>query len=546
MKQTIFMYTPSRRILACALTLLWSAAPSFAQLAPVQIDPGALQRQEEERRRYIEEQNQRRERPAPVLEVPAEPAPAVPLSGTKFLLTDVLFSPSTLLGQEELQAIAVHYVGRDVDFAALARLVEEVNALYREHGVVTGRAVIGAQKIAHGVVNVTLVEAKLEHITVQGNSYTHGDYVSAPLVGQEGQTLDTRLLEARILRFNRASDLRVDASLRPGSSVGATDLILNVVEPPRYQTRLFFNNEGARSVGAAQAGIDTAMNGPFGVGDKLSVYLAKTRGATTGSLTYAIPVNSYGGRLTGSYNQGITEVIAGPYQALDISGKSKTLQFGLVQPVWHTGAWWFDLAGTTGKTRSDNDIGGVALSHTDVVNAALGATAAATWDQRSINLAFTGTHAREQALNKPERSFDIRQFRANWVESLGAASYGVLRAAAQDTNAVILTPSLLFQLGGTGTVRGYEVGALSGDRGYLVNAEFHHAPRPDIDASVFADFGEVRTAGVPRQVGKSVGAAGDFQLRGAYRGNLTVARTLNQVLPDQARWRVTGRVSYEF
>lgn len=147
---------------------------------------------------------------------------------------------------------------------------------------------------------------------------------------------------------------------------------------------------------------------------------------------------------------------------------------------------------------------------------------------------------------KPERSFNIRQLRASWVESVGVRSYSIVRTVLQDTDATILTPALLFQLGGVGTVRGYEVGALSGDRGYLVNAEFHHAPSAGVDASVFADVGAVRTAGVPNQVAKPVGAAIDVQLGSAWRGNLTAARTLRQVLPDQALWRVTARASYEF
>ncbi|MET0321016.1 MAG: ShlB/FhaC/HecB family hemolysin secretion/activation protein [Duganella sp.] len=531
---------------AYAVALLCHTGSALAQLMPAQVDPGALQRQEEERRRYLNEQGQLKERPATVLDVPAPAAPAAPASGVRFMLSAVDFGPSKLLTEAELAAIAARYIGREVDFTALSTLVEEINAQYRSHGIVTARAVIGAQKIEHGVVKVDLVEARLERIDVQGNGYTTADYVTAAFADQQGQTLDTHVLEKRILRFNRGGDLRIEASLRPGASVGATDLVLNLTEPPRYQTRLFVNNEGARSVGAVQAGVDAAVNGLFGINDRLSLYVARTRGATSGMLAYAVPVNQYGGRVTASYSQGVTEVVAGPYRSLDISGKSKTLQAGLVQPVWHAGAWWFDLAGTVARTRSDNEIGGLALSHTDVDNAALGATAAGTWDQRSINLAFTATHAREQALAKPERSFNIRQLRASWVESVGGRSYSVVRTVLQDTDATILTPALLFQLGGVGTVRGYEVGALSGDRGYLVNAEFHHAPSAGIDASVFADVGAVRTTGVPNQVAKSVGAAIDVQLGNAWRGNLTTARTLRQVLPDQARWRVTARASYEF
>lgn len=536
----------SLRLPACAILLAWGVAPAWAQLAPVQVDPGALQRQEEERRRYLEEQNRIKERPV-VVDAPAAAPAALPAAGgARFVLTDVTFGPSTLLTAAELQAVAARYVGKEVDFGGLTRLVDDVNALYRAHGVVTARAVIGPQKIAGGVVRVDLVEARLERVDVQGARYSSGEYVKNLFADQQGQTLDTAALETRVMRFNRGGDLRVEASLKPGSATGTTDLVLSLIEPPRYQARVFANNEGPRSVGSAQIGVDGTFHGPFGIGDKLAAYVARTRGATSGSLSYAVPVNRYGGRLTGTYSQGVTDVVAGPYRELGINGRSKSLQAGFVQPVWRRGAWWFDAAATLGKTRSDNRIGALPLSHTDVVDQTLGATATGLWDGRSINLSLSATHAREQALDKAARGFTITQLRGSWVEALNPKDFIVLRTLVQQTGATILTPSLLFQVGGVATVRGYEVGALSGDRGQVTNAEFHHALRDGVDASLFADVGTVRTTGQPNQSAHSVGAAVDFQLRQSLQANVTAGRTLKKVLPDQAPWRLTARVSYLF
>jgi hemolysin activation/secretion protein len=539
----------SPSLIAGAIAMLCGAAPvmALAQALPAQVDPGALQRQEEERRRYLNEQNQKnQERPVLQQEAPAAAVPAAGVAGPRFMLNEVRFDASALLAEAQLKALAAPYLGREVDFAALSQLVDGVNAAYRAQGVVTARAVLGPQKVAGGVVKITLVEAKLGQVAVQGASYTRQDYIAGAFADQQGSTLDAHALETRLLRFNRAGDLRVEASLHPGSVPGATDLMLQVTEPPRYQSHVFINNEGPRSVGAAQAGIDSTLNGPLGYGDKVSVYLARTSGATSGSLSYAIPVNRFGGHATASYSQGVTEVVAGPYRALGIRGHSKSLQLGLVQPLWHTGVWWFDLAGTLGKTRSDNQIGDLPLSETDIDNQSLGATATAAYAQRSFNFAATATHSREHALNKPERNFTITQLRGSWVESVGAKSFTVLRTVMQGTSAAVLTPSLLFQLGGIGSVRGYDVGALSGDRGYLVNAEFHHAPVENIDAAFFVDAGQVRTKGTPYQSARSVGGSVDLQWRRAWHGNLTVGHALKQILPNQARWRATARLSYEF
>ena len=523
------------------------AAPAWSQVQPSLVDPGALQRQEAERRRYLDEQLQPARPSRAVIRDEQPTAASRPAAGgPKFILTSVQFGPSVFLRAEELTNIARRYEGSEVDFSALSVLVDEINALYREHGVLTGRAILSAQKIENNIVKIDLVEARLAAIKVEGTTYTRPTYVSNWIMSQQDQILDTGRLEDRIRRFNRSSDVQLEASLRPGASFGLTDVLLNVREPAHYQLRTFVNNEGSASVGREQVGFDTTVNGPFGIGDRASAYVSHSRGATSGFLSYAVPINHFGGRLTGTYNAGVTSVVAGPYRALGIEGKSKSVQLGLIQPVWQGGAWWLDLVSTIGKTFSDNQIGVQPLSRTNILSQAIGATASGAFEQRTLNFSFTASHAKQSTVTGLERDFNVRQFSGSWIETLGDKQYGVIRTTIQDTNSNILSPSLLFQLGGIGSVRGYEVGALSGDRGYLINGEFHRALTQAIDVYVFQDFGEVRTEGLPHQTARSVGFGSDLQWGSALRSNITAGYTLNQVQPDQHKWRITARVSYEF
>ncbi len=379
-----------------------------------------------------------------------------------------------------------------------------------------------------------------------GNTYTSGAYVSDWFAPQQGRTLVIGNLEDRIKRFNRGGELQVEAGLRPGATAGQTDMLLTVREPRRYQFRAFAGNEGARSIGEAQVGFDTAVNGPLGVGDRASLYVSRSRGATSGALSYAIPINHWGGRLSETYSEGVTDIVAGPYRELGISGRSKSVQIAVTQPLWRAGGWWFDLGATVGKTRSENRIGGLDLSRTSINNQSLVTSAAGVFSERTFNLGLTVTHAKEESATGLERSFNLRQLSGTWIETMGAGQFALLRTSMQDTSVKILSPSLLFQLGGTGTVRGYEAGALSGDRGMALNLEFHRAFGAGLDAYLFGDAGEVRTAGVPHQRARSAGLGADFQWGAKVRGNITAARALREVMPDQSDWRVTGRISYEF
>jgi hemolysin activation/secretion protein len=532
--------------LCAAGTFAAGSGAAWAQALPAaQVDAGALQRQDQERR-----QQERGPRAAvsaaPTVRQDDAPATAtVAPSSTRFILRRLDFGPSVFLDRTELDAIAARYTGQEIGFATLTSIVNQINALYRKHGVLTGRAVLPPQKVTDGRVKIDLVEAKLGQVGVSGAQYSRPGYLAGMLGSDPGETIDTAALSERIGRFNRAGSVQVEANLRPGASFGLTDLMLDVREPARYQTRLFFNNEGSQSIGREQVGVDAAINGPAGLGDRLAVYITRSRGATLGAASYSLPVNRWGGHLSASYNVGTTDVVAGPYRALGISGISHSVQLGGVQPVWQHGTWYLDLAATVGRTHSNNQVNDTPLSDTTIRNSTVGATFGGTDDNRSISVGGTVTHARASALAATERTFTVRQLNASWVENTGADQFMLVRVATQDTGSALLAPSLLFQLGGSASVRGYEVGVLSGDRGYLANVEWHRNLEAGIAGFLFFDAGQVRTAGLPRQVARSTGAGLDGQWERSLRANITVGRTLDTITPGQHKWRVTGRLSYE-
>jgi hemolysin activation/secretion protein len=534
-------------LLACTATLLAGAASVSAQTIPAtQVDPAALQHQEQERRRQMEQPPQPATAGEPNVRREAMPEGGRPVApGPRFVLRTVVFDPSVFLPEAELNAVAAPYLGKTADFATLSAIVEAVNALYLRHGVLTGRAVLPPQKVKDGAVRIELVEARLGKVDTSEVTYSRGGYLASLVTPQPGETLDANALSDRLGRFNRAGPVQLEASLRPGATFGLTDLMLEVREPPRYQARVFANNESSRNIGRNQVGIDAALNGPAGIDDRLSVYVTRSRGATLGSVSYAIPFSYWGGHLSANYNVGATDVVAGPYRALGISGISHSAQFAVVQPIWQRGAWYVDLAASFGHTHSANTAGGAPLSDTSIANQTAGITFGGANDQRSVTAGATVTHASATTVAAAGRDFNVRQYNASLVENAGDRQFVVLRLSAQDTGAVLLAPSLLFQLGGVASVRGYEVGILSGDRGALANLEFHRMFTEALSGFAFYDAGEVRTQGLPNQFARSVGAGLDTQWGRGWRANLTAGRALTTIVPGQPMWRVTGRVSYD-
>src|SRR5690606_2451469 len=108
---------------------------------------------------------------------------------------------------------------------------------YRELGVVTAQAVLPPQDLSDGAVRIQLIEGRIGKYDVEGNASTRTGYVLDHMSQGSGELVDLPTLERDIEFFNRMTSASLRAELRPGAEVGETDVLLEVVEPPRHSLR---------------------------------------------------------------------------------------------------------------------------------------------------------------------------------------------------------------------------------------------------------------------------------------------------------------------
>ena len=258
-------WVPSvRRIGLLLLLLLMLCCTLFNPVARAQvsgqINPGAIQQNiERQQNQFQQQQSPRLQGPAVTGPQREKPGP-LQRGGPKFRLKKVTFDSSKFLTPEDLDAIAVKYVGKQVDIAGLQQLIADVNALYAAKGIVTGIATLPEQDAAQGVVHIKLIKGRLEKTTVQGNVQTSKDYVLRRTGAPAGEVLDVPKLNRDVTWFNRTNDVQLKALLQPGTSFGLTDLMFAVVEPARNTLQLFYDNQGVKTTGEDEAGILAIRN----------------------------------------------------------------------------------------------------------------------------------------------------------------------------------------------------------------------------------------------------------------------------------------------
>lgn len=538
-------------ILSCA-ALMGLSGIAAAQVPPAQLppSPGAVQQQNIElQRKLLEEERRRSSQETPgspldtrAIEKPEKPPGQAP--SLRFLLKRIEFSPSEILSKQELDDIAAQYQGKEVTFAELQSVVAKVNALYRAKGVINAEAVLPPQDVSGGVVMVRLVEGRIGRYNLDGAVTTREKYVLGRMHAPIGSLLDLKTLERDLIWFNRTNDVQLRAELKPGGSFGTTDVELKLTEPGRHALHVFTDNSGGKSVGENRIGLIYQNRSLLGYRDELTVSTTRSEGDEGAALSYALPVNTWGGRLQIGYNQDRTKIKNGPFASLDISGTATAWSGTFRQPFYVTAANKLEATLGYAERSSTTWVSNVQLPKIDTADITVGLDGnrldvGGTW---TGNLNFTSGHA-----SKPVHvPYTILRGFLRRDQDLPGSFRGRINLSGQSTNFDLLPGSEQLYIGGAGTVRGYSNLAYGGNSGYVANAELHHAvptfgvPNVNVSGFVFFDHGETKPVGpgLNTIMLQSVGFGADFAIYRRVFGHLTFGHQLRDKPQEPRNYRI--------
>lgn len=261
------------------------------------------------------------------------PAVAGAESSIRFRLASVTFGPSAFLTPEALQAVAQPYVGREVTLTDLTAIVNGVNALYDSRGLVTARALLTPQSIGGGTVHIDLVEGKVGKVKVDGARRLSSDAAVRRAGLTTGDTIDVGALRHRLSLLNRTTDVQARLALQPGEQFGLTDIQLSIVEPRRDVLQLIGDNYGYDSAGRYEGAVYYRHTGLLGASDRATGYFSGSQGALSGSVSYDAPILGETSRLGASYGISRTDIVFGPFAALQSQGRTESESINFSRPL---------------------------------------------------------------------------------------------------------------------------------------------------------------------------------------------------------------------
>src|SRR5438874_5182430 len=273
-------------------------------------------------------------RKPPAAQIRIEPPPGEAKADTPpFFVASFRLSGVTVFPEQRLVAL-LGAPQRPMRLSEVQALVERITELYRAQGYIVARALIPAQDVRDGVVEVRVIEGRYERIDISNASDVTERRLRELLGGvKENAVVHGPTLERAVLLISDLAGIQPKATLEAGTQPGFTNLILEVVPTAFAQYDLTVDNAGSRYTGRNRLSAGVTLNSPLGIGDRLSAR-AVTSGANLNSVqvSYDAPLG-YSSVRAGAYASDTVYKLGDQFTTLDASGSARSYGAMVVYPA---------------------------------------------------------------------------------------------------------------------------------------------------------------------------------------------------------------------
>ena len=406
-----------------------------------------------------------------------------------FLVQSIQIVGNTLIDTPTLVALVADAQGQTLTLPQLGELAARITAHYQNQGYPLARAIIPAQTIALGVVRMEVIEARYGKVGLNNTSRVPSDVLQAALAPlQSGQAIGQTEMDHTLLLLSDIAGVVINATLKPGEAVGTSDLLVETTPGSVLSGNAVVDGYGNRYTGRERIGATLNVNNPLHHGDTLNVSgLSSGSGMNYGRLAYESLLNGQGTRMGGAYSA-LDYTLGDPLAALKAHGTAqvnslwtkhpllRSRDFNVYGQIQYDGLQLRDHVDAS-SIRTDRTLENWTLSLSGDARDTLGAGGINSW-----GLGLTAGHVgfddnaaqlADAASAKTQGNFSKWNANLARLQALGAQDTVYLAFSAQWSN-TNLDSSQKMGVGGPYTVRAYDMGAVSGDSGYFVSAEYRH------------------------------------------------------------------------
>lgn len=448
------------------------------------------------------------------------------------------FTGEQAISESKLQTLLSEAVGQTLTLSGIDSFVQKVTQHYRDAGYLLARAYLPVQEIRDGVIEVSILEGRLGRRSLENRSKLHGSLASAYLEGlREGKPLRGDELERDLLLLSDLPGVEVSSTLKPGTSVGTTDLDIRLNEGKAINGTLEADNYGGRSTGVERLGGSINVGNLTGFGDSVTMRIMGAKRMAYARLAWQLPVGGAGTQVGVAWSE-MRYRVGEEFARLDAHGRAEIGSLYLLQPLLRSrnsninGQLLYDhkrlvddVDATATRARKSVDVytAGISGNRVDALLGGGHSQASLTYTVGRLRLDDIND-ALDRRGHKTAGSYSKWNLSVSRQQQLGG-NWSLAAALRTQWAGKNLDSSEKMGLGGPNGVRAYPQGEAFCDDGWLMSFDLRYRLLGNWQAGLFYDKGEGRVSHRPLAFDRSnhrhlaghglglIYAGGDFNIQ---------------------------------
>lgn len=245
------------------------------------------------------------------------------------------FSGNTVFPDSELEAILAPFLGKIASTSVLLKATEKVDNYYINRGYITTGSIVISQGLKKGLLQIQIIEAILADIQILGLSSLSENYLLSRLP-KEGEPFNFKALVKSLERLQNDILINEIKAQINQSSLGQNILMVELSENSPTIARFFCTDGYSPSIGSFGCNASITHRSLLLIGDSISLNSSVTKGLDRVGVSYSVPINTKGGRITISYDNGLSRIVEEVLENLDIKADYQFFALEATQPIIST------------------------------------------------------------------------------------------------------------------------------------------------------------------------------------------------------------------
>jgi hemolysin activation/secretion protein len=315
-------------------------------------------------------------------------------NGRCWWIEGVRLSGNRLIPQAHISTALQPHVSACMDSAQINRLLATITALYVQAGYIASRPWVSGGPQDRQPLDILITEGFVETIEVADPSLPLS--LRSAFGEMLGRPLQLRTLERGLEQLNRLQSFDLTADIEPGSTAGASRIIIRPQSmPSRWSLGASLNNAGKANIGRQQAQLSASLDSPLHLNDFIHVSAGQTLDAAaamnrSAGFYYSIPWRAWTFSLNAARAQYRVPLSTGSASQQALHGRSTLLGAGLERSLWRDQRRLLSATVRLDHKRTDTSIGDqlIGIQSPELLNAEAGLTL--LWAEHAIWTGYLG------------------------------------------------------------------------------------------------------------------------------------------------------------